>query len=235
MAVQYNAGSIATDGLVILIDPGSPRSYNGSGVTMTNLTGNELNGTLTNGPTYTYANAGSYITTDGTNDRIQFPDSSQYQFLGTSPFTFDLWIYPLAVGGYQRILNRESNPGGLRDGYTSWFNTSGGLYYIGFERFGANVNGGVSTTISNPIGLWSNYSFVYNGTTLTIYLNGLQITSATSSLSITNTTELLTFGGAITYGSYSNNRFGQIKVYNRALSVNEVYNNYMNLRMRYIV
>ena len=233
MAVQYNAGSIATDGLVILIDPGSPRSYNGSGVTMTNLTGNGLNGTLTNGPTYTYDNAGSYITTDGTNDRIQFPDSSQYKFLGTSPFTFDLWIYPLAVGGYQRILNRESNPGGLRDGYTSWFHTSGGLYYIGFERFGSNVSSGFSPNISNPIGRWHNFSFVYNGTTLTLYQAGLQITAATSSPSITNTTELLTFGGAITYGSYSNNRFGQIKVYNRGLSATEVYSNYRALRGRY--
>jgi hypothetical protein len=233
MAVQYNAGTIATDGLVILIDPGSEQSYNGSGVTMTNRTGNGLNGTLTNSPTYTYANAGSYITTDGSNDRIQFPDSSQYQFLGTSPFTIDLWIYPLAVGGYQRILNRESNPGSLRDGYTAWFLVSTGVYYIGFERFGANVNGGISTTISNPIGLWSNYSFVYNGTTLIIYLNGLQIAAATSSPSITNTTELLTFGGAITYGSYSNNRFGQIKVYNRGLSATEVYNNYTAIRGRY--
>ena len=43
---------IVTDGLVLNLDAGDPRSYPSSGTTWTDLSGNGNNGTLVNGPTY---------------------------------------------------------------------------------------------------------------------------------------------------------------------------------------
>jgi hypothetical protein len=43
---------IVTDGLVLCLDAGNPKSYTGSGTTWTDLSGNGNNGTLTNSPTY---------------------------------------------------------------------------------------------------------------------------------------------------------------------------------------
>jgi hypothetical protein len=234
MAVQYNSGSIATDGLVILVDPASVLSYAGSGTTLSNRVTGGINGTLDNGAAFTQSDGASYITTDGTNDLIRFVENAAYRFSGTDPFTIDAWIYPLAVGGYLRLINRESYIGGsLRDGYTTWFNLSGGTYYVGFERFGSGTSSGGSIAISNPIGKWNHCVFAYSGTQTKIYMGGVLLVTQSSTVSITNTNESLAFGGAISYGVYSNNRFGQIKVYNRELSATEVYHNYIALRGRY--
>ena len=48
----YNGSSIVRNGLLMYLDAGIANSYPGSGTTWTDLSGNSLNGTLTNGPTY---------------------------------------------------------------------------------------------------------------------------------------------------------------------------------------
>jgi hypothetical protein len=65
-----------TDGLVLHLDAGNPASYPGSGTTWTDLSGNNNNGTLINGPTYSSDNGGS-IVFDGVNDYVALLSSSQ--------------------------------------------------------------------------------------------------------------------------------------------------------------
>ena len=59
---------ITTDGLIFAVDPASKRSYDNS--TLDDLVG-ELNGTLTNSPTFDESYGGS-ILLDGTNDYVDF-------------------------------------------------------------------------------------------------------------------------------------------------------------------
>ena len=61
---------IVTDGLVMYLDAANPKSYPGTGTTWTDISRNNNNGTLTNGPTFSSANLGS-IVFDGSNDAIQ--------------------------------------------------------------------------------------------------------------------------------------------------------------------
>ena len=61
--------NIITDGLVLALDAASPRSYPGTGTTWYDLSGNDNNGTLTNGPTFANGNGGS-IAFDGSNDSV---------------------------------------------------------------------------------------------------------------------------------------------------------------------
>ena len=233
MGFVNGPGTVVTDGLIVAVDPASLLSYPGSGTAITNLVNSSLSGTLVNGPIFTSAGGGSYITTDGTNDHIRFDENAAYRFLGTSAFSLDLWVYPLAVGTFTRLINRESNPGGLRDGYTTWFDNSTGTHFIGFERYGSNSPSGTSVSIPNPTGKWNHCVFSYDGTTTRIYLNNILVSSGGSSVSITNTTESLAVGGAITYGSYSNYRLGSFKVYNIGLSAQQVTQNFNSLRGRY--
>jgi hypothetical protein len=60
---------IVRDGLVLELDAGNTNSYPGSGTAWTDLSGNNYNGTLTNGPTFNSANGGG-IVFDGTNDSV---------------------------------------------------------------------------------------------------------------------------------------------------------------------
>ena len=72
MSVRYNT-SIVTDGLVLCLDAGNRKSYVGTGVTWTDLSGRGNTGTLTNGPTYNSVNGGS-IDLDGTNDYVKWQE-----------------------------------------------------------------------------------------------------------------------------------------------------------------
>ena len=66
---MYTGPHIVTDGLVLALDAASPRSYPGTGTTWYDLSGNDNNGTLTNGPTFSNGNGGS-IAFDGSNDSV---------------------------------------------------------------------------------------------------------------------------------------------------------------------
>jgi hypothetical protein len=67
--VTGGQGNIVTNGLMLWLDAANPRSYPQpyNGTTWTNLSGNNNSGSLTNGPTYTSTNGGS-IVFDGVDD-----------------------------------------------------------------------------------------------------------------------------------------------------------------------
>ena len=73
MSTRYNP-SIVRDSLLLYLDAANTKSYPGSGTTWYDLSGNNKNPTLTNGPTFNSDNLGS-IVLDGTNDYVEFsPD-----------------------------------------------------------------------------------------------------------------------------------------------------------------
>jgi len=74
MALQHNP-YIPTSGLLFAFDPGNPRSYPGSGSTLTDASGNGYTQSLVNGPTYSSANGGS-IVMDGTDDYATVADNA---------------------------------------------------------------------------------------------------------------------------------------------------------------
>jgi len=71
--VQGGQGNIVTNGLVVHFDAANPRSYPQpyNGTTWFDISGNNNNGTLINGPIYNSLNSGS-IMFDGVDDYIQF-------------------------------------------------------------------------------------------------------------------------------------------------------------------
>jgi hypothetical protein len=69
----YGTPPIVTNGLVLNLDCGNRLSYPTSGTTWTDLSGNNNNGTLTNGPTFNPNNLGS-IVFDGVDDYVSVGD-----------------------------------------------------------------------------------------------------------------------------------------------------------------
>jgi hypothetical protein len=57
----FNNPRIITDGLVLALDAGNPKSYPGSGTAWTDLSGNGNTGTLVNGTGYNSGNGGSLV------------------------------------------------------------------------------------------------------------------------------------------------------------------------------
>ena len=225
------------DGLVLALDAADTNSYPGSGTTWADLSDNDNDGTLTNSPTYNSNNSGSFAF-DGTNDYVSFASAPELQFLNRLPYTLEVWMYPTANPGastWTGIFNREDGSGGSRDGYNIYLNGSASnTLYLATERFftGSATQIGYTYNDSDLLNIWHHVVVTYDGTTLRLYRNGVQLNSATSTGNITNTSKTLEIGrrGG---GSYFNGRLNGQKIYNKALTASEIKQNFNALRGRF--
>lgn len=87
----HRGPKILTNGLILALDPKSPRSYSGSGVKWGDLSRGGNDASLVNGPVY---NSGGYFTLDGSNDKVSIINAGGDFNLGLGDFTITLWINP---------------------------------------------------------------------------------------------------------------------------------------------
>ena len=227
---------IVTDGLVLCLDAGSPKSYGGSGTVWTDISRNGNNGTLVNGPTYSAANGGS-IVFDGTNDYATIPNiTGVTNFSIANNYTIDFWVYLNAV---QNDIAYPDN-----DVIEKWSGSNGYPYVFRYIRDTQNLqiaiyDGSSANSILVPIShsKWWNICGVFNwsNSLLTIYGNaGNALSSIPLNLvgNITNTSDLNLMRRGNSQ-NYATGRLGNLKIYNRALSPAEIQQNFNALKGRY--
>ena len=175
MATYYSP-KIVTNGLALCLDVANNKSYPSSGTAWNDLSGNNNNGTLTNGPTFTSSFGGS-IVFDGTNDYISI-GSQNIVGTGTSAFTGELWWYinkTLASGEYIMPIRIKQDS----EFFISLYNPSGTYNII--PTFRLSTQYGIPVTNSDYINKWICMQFVYTGgnkstaSSYKIYINGTQI------------------------------------------------------------
>ncbi len=224
-----NQKIVATN-LVINLDAGQLRSYPGSGTTWTDLSGNNSTGTLVNGPVYNSGNGGNIIT-DGINDYV----STTYSGLATSNYTFSAWFKNDNLSEAKIILSRG------RDGFgNGWslqlsINTSG------------NPGAGVVPTLPTTVGLGTNSTTVLalntwyyitgvwiSSTSINVYVNGiLDATTATTGRTTLRSSTNGWVLASITNTTFTSGATAAVDVYNRALSADEILQNYDATKSRF--
>ena len=205
---------IVTDGLVFCVDAGDKMSYPGAGATWTDLSKNRNNGTLTNGPTFNSSNGGN-IVFDGSNDYTLLSSDIN---LGTQA-SINVWLQcsndAVIAGG-----TNYSDGGYLLASSSSTFYMSANGSYGNF-----NYN------ISNTTNTWKNLSVSRNASSASLYVNGVFYSSI--SISSTNGIRFRAIG-AYDNGTYPmNGQIALMQVYNRALSAEEIKQNYLATKGRY--
>jgi len=236
-AVGTTFPKIVTNGLVLNLDAGNQNSYNGTGTIWRDLSGNGNNGTLTNGPTYSSANGGS-IVFDGTNDTVSIPDVTGVTDFSTSDnYSIDFWVYINSTQNYTAT--------GDNDIIEKWDGFNSYPYVVRYDRPNQRIYGGVYNGTTNPTfgnlqvstNTWVHICAVFNFSTSTgtLYRNGGELSSS-SSISITGTITnnsplyLMSRGGS---NQWVTGRLSGLKIYNRALTANEVSQNFNALRGRF--
>jgi hypothetical protein len=219
MALSHSP-SIITSGLVLCLDAANPKSYPGSGTTWTDLSGNGNNGTLTNGPTFNGDNLGSLVF-DGVNDYISTPVT------GTFPqISFDYWGF-FDDPNLNTKLRNESAFGDWTSSRVHW----GTRWSVGMHW---NVNGAwIETPATNLKYGWNHFSLIWNHTAgqRLIYINNILSTSWT-----TNGNMVLgdfRIGVATNLNAYYRGNISNFKIYNRALTAQEIQQNFNALKGRY--
>jgi hypothetical protein len=228
MALHHNP-RIVTQGLVLHLDAADKNSYPGTGTTWNDISRGGNNGTLINGPTFNSANGGS-IVFDGVND---YGSVISNQVI-TNDFTFTVWA--------------------KRDGDTS--TTIGGMFgnHNHIELSGANIyfrNSSNAVTVSAGNGVtrpafqisiprlnteWNFYVIRYSGTTYQLYFNGTLLDSRTAAVVQSLNSNRYGIGvWALSYLSeyYLNGKISQCSSYNRALSAQEILQNYNATKSRF--
>jgi hypothetical protein len=131
--------------------------------------------------------------------------------------TLEAWIYPTVnQNGWRTILQREVDAYFLNGS-----NSSGARRPAGGGTFGGTVRY-ISGPTASPVNAWTHLALTYNGTTLRLYVNGIQVRSQAVSGTIETNSSPLRIGGNSPYGEYFIGRIDEIRIYNRALSQAEI-------------
>ena len=208
---------IVQNGLILDVDAAVSRSYSGSGLTANGLIGG-IGGTLVNGVGFGTTNNG-FFTFDGSNDYINFGNSSTLQ---QSSGTLSVWAKASSPGGsYRGIIAKQG---------------SYGLFYVTGQLWiydwGANL--GRSTGIDIADNTWKNVVLTYQSGVSSgtfIYLNGVSVLTTTITIQSQGAN---LFGGAEANASqFAACQISTFNMYNRALSAQEVLQNYNATKGRY--
>lgn len=215
-----------TNGLALYYDPSNTLSYSGSGATILDMSGNGLNGNLSN---ITYTDP--YFVYNGTSSQVSVTDNTLLE-PGTGDWTMEVWFNTteFKTGSAGVLLGKFDPGGGSQDvSYSVRTNNTGSLYAQIGDGAGGYIN---STTYQTSLNTWAQVTYVWKNVaanSLETYINGSSIGSVAHSLAqILNTTANL-YIGSYNGGEYSqwfNGKIGIVRMYNRALSGTEVLQNY---------
>lgn len=238
---------IITNGLVMCVDAGDRNSYSGSGTSWTDLSGNSINGALTNGPTFNTNNGGS-IVFDGVNDLASLTNATKLQFTNSQPYSISAWLYWTETtnvvstvfsyststspnAGYYLSLDR----GALRS-RSFLFDYFDGTYY-------KSIQGNIGVV---PLNTWINVcgTCPYNNLTATnaakFYINGVlssytdrsTLISAPLSINYTSLTSVIGNRGATAFQPFKGN-IANVSIYNTVLSDSDILKNFKATRTRF--
>lgn len=231
MALSHSP-KIVTDNLLLYLDAGNTRCYPGTGTAVTGLVGSS-NATL--GVSTTYSSSG-YFQLDATSASQIATTGTTYPSTWAEPVSFEVWAY--------------------FDGDGTWHNTYyGGLFSrgstagtLGLVRRNSNNSIGMwirsDTGATNPAATitpntWCHIVGTWNGTnTIAVYLNGVIGGSQSHTATGSPDVGVYALGGMTSTlsGSPGNHMKGRIaiaKMYNKALSAEEISQNFNALRGRF--
>ena len=218
MAIYKNTPPIVTNGLVTHLDAGSRLSYVSGSTVWNDLSGNRNSGSLVNGPAFSTNNQG-VIVTDGTNDTI----TTTIPTIG-STYSISFWIRPVTLpAGVGSEIQLFGSPGDVAS--ISFFAAVSNVYkFISWN--GSTGRTGTTTVV---VGSWYNFVMV-NSTNTVFYLNGIiDGTFASTATLNSGAATFASIGGA----RFLNANFSSIMFHNRALSAQEVNQNYNALKARF--
>lgn len=226
MGVGYNP-KVATEGLAMCLDAANIKSYPGSGILWSDLTPKHNDGTLTNGPTF----SNNSFLFDGLDDYVAVTSSALPDIAASGDVTQEAFVLLTSLPTSAAIIVKGRIDTSFNFGMTvgttgtmSFLNTSGGTTVAGA--------GSVAT------GVWNHLAIVTNSSGSTGFVNGEQKLTAAGGVAATSTIKELSIGrisisGTAPSANYVNGNIALVRIYNRALSVDEVQRNFTALRTRF--
>jgi len=227
---EYVLDGLIPSGLILHLDAGGIASYSGTGSVWTDISGNDNDGTLVNGVGYSSANNGALVF-DGVNDSFSTPLSMGDANTSFSWGGFVKVNAPTTTQNYFVFGNYTQN--GTTPFFAIAFNNSGDNTSV-YLRSSTN-----SSTIGSSTNLDLNTWYYLIGVRdagenqVKLYVNGELMATDTflGSYDVKSTSN--NFGGVNHLSNYLNCNIGQVHFYNRALTTEEIQQNYNTVKSIY--
>jgi hypothetical protein len=229
----YAGPDVVEDGLVLALDAANPKSYPGSGTTWFDISGNGNIGTLVNGVGYSGDNLGS-LSFDGVDDRGTFSSP----IISSSSQTYEVWVKAIpsttAAQNFGYILHNNSASSIIGNAYMAIGYAGQTLQsreiFAAFNGAWSSMGTGVignTTTVTQIVLTW-------DGATQIAYVDGVQRVSQALSTTPQN------FSTTTSFGDFRNSTtrpiigdIYSIKIYNRALTAQEIQQNFNATKSRF--
>ena len=138
----------------------------GSGTTAGDTSGNNNNGALTNGPTWTSGKVGSgAVSFDGTNDYVDLGNPNS--LIPGSGITMSAWIKLSSTSGNQFVIAKDDSTAPVNDTFIRYQANTGIFCEVG------GTGAAIATNVST--GVWYHWACTYDGANIISYVNGAEI------------------------------------------------------------
>jgi hypothetical protein len=185
---------------------------------------NGHNGSPVNGADFASGMVGQAFALNGTNQYVEVPDSTALN--PTSAMTVEAWVKPRLpfCTSWAPVIKKEGSGGGTDNGFS--LETSGSsslLFWLYLNGPGWSCSPSATLTADT----WSHFAGVYNGSAISIYLNGSLVGSYSASGQIVASTNSLQTGhDPVLTDRYFNGYIDEPTIYARALSAQEIQSIY---------
>ena len=161
---------------------------------------------------------------NGNDNSLTIGTQPVYDFTG--PFTISMWINPASLNWPAGILARENSNNGGNNGYLLVlypYNLSPNNPKLCIEANDGTENACVAGVGVVGVGVWSLLTTVYDGTNMSLYVNGTLSAQTASALNPPANNGSLVFGTPEQggFGSF-NGSLEDIRLYSRALSASQI-------------
>ena len=228
MATIGGPNSIVQDGLAFYVDPANKDSYPGSGTDCFNLLNTSETGSMVSSAMFGNVNAGTFIF-DGVDDQLFFDNFN----LGTSN-TINLWVKSSdSSAAYFGPIGNDFN----EYDYVLFRYQNGSLYYGAGDDTGngGSVQIAAGSTDEWVDGKWNLHSFVRDTTNVKYYVNGQIKNNVTKANNFNNKATCVEWFGRTQGSTWLEGNITAISLYkDKALSAEEVLQNYNSLKARFI-
>lgn len=216
---------IITNDLVLLLDAGNSSSYPGTGTVWNDISGNAFVGTMYNGITYNTSNGGNLVF-NGTNNYVDLGTST---ILKPSSFTFAAWIKFSTSQSGRMIMGYHSDAlGGAGMGIDD---TSANKIKLHTNNYTSPNR--ITSTITLNDNVWHYVVGRYTKTNIALFIDGVYNTSIIGAVAPTANANAFQIGKWAGGSQYFAGSIGYVSIYRRALSDDEIKQNFAALRGRY--
>jgi len=230
---MFTGPQIVTNGLVLYLDAGNTKSYISGSTIWTDISKNGNNGTLINGVGYNGVNGGS-LTFDGVDDYVDCGNNPSLNITG--PISIECVFKDPNTANIERILTTEKTGGSFGSGYQISKYTSNRIL-VTYNNISTRI---YLYSINMGYGFFNKFNhiiYTYNGTnSQQIWINGENKSGVgeftDNFIAGDNLSTPITIMKRGT-SDYAEGESSIIKIYNRALSDQEVLQNYNATKSRF--